>query len=351
MSDILPNEIISQILSPALKVSKHLFSDTWLESPFASISLQPPSSFANLGFETLRTNPDLGRFVKNLRVEGFGKSMLKILKNTPNISHIVLRLYLHASDSSDGLAQGLPLINPTHLTIVDEIESFPHNNRPILGWEPLISISWDDLKTLAKTAGSTLQEFTGFGFYFERTAITYSPAIFKYFVVLRSFTWQCYPSVTFGPVNEASAAALPALEFLDVKTPEILSVVCAHMRLLSLRRVAFDNGNDWDAPSALATGSLVVRVSSFCIIYIRTDLIFAFENLEGSMNEIVDVVEFLVQSAAVLDEGTKNKNRQITLEHVLPVLLDFATNEQGSQSAVKTLKEGGKETLDYVMRM
>jgi hypothetical protein len=57
-----------------------------------------------------------------------------------------------------------------------------------LGWEPLISISWDDLKTLAKTAGSTLPEFTGFGFYFERTTTTYSPAIFKYFVVLRSFT-------------------------------------------------------------------------------------------------------------------------------------------------------------------
>jgi hypothetical protein len=53
--------------------------------------------------------------------------------------------------------------------------------------------------------------------------------------------------------------------------------------------------------------------------------------------------------AAVL--GGSDKNRQITLEHVLPVLLDFATNEQGSQSAVKTLKEGGKETLDYVMRM
>lgn len=53
--------------------------------------------------------------------------MLKILKNTPNISHIVLRLYLHASDSSDGPAQGSPLINPTRLTIVDEIESFPHN--------------------------------------------------------------------------------------------------------------------------------------------------------------------------------------------------------------------------------
>jgi hypothetical protein len=61
------------------------------------------------------------------------------------------------------------------------------------------------------------------------------------------------------------------------------------------------------APSALATGSLVVRVSSFCITHTRTDLIFAFENLEGIMNEIVDVDEFLVQSAAVLGEGAKSR--------------------------------------------
>jgi hypothetical protein len=46
-----------------------------------------------------------------------------------------------------------------------------------------------------------------------------------------------------------------------------------------------------------------------------------------------------------------DKHRRRTLEHVLPALLDFTTNEQGSQSAVKTLKEGGKETLDCVMRM
>jgi hypothetical protein len=50
-----------------------------------------------------------------------------------------------------------------------------------------------------------------------------------------------------------------------------------------------------------------VRVSSFCIIYIRTDLIFAFENLEGIMNEIVDVDGFLVQSATVLGEGAKSR--------------------------------------------
>ncbi|KAJ7833251.1 hypothetical protein B0H14DRAFT_3871691 [Mycena olivaceomarginata] len=38
----------------------------------------------------------------------------------------------------------------------------------------------------------------------------------------------------------------------------------------------------------------------------------------------------------------------MTLEHLLTGLLEFATNEQGSKSVGKALKEGGKETLDRV---
>ncbi|KAJ6592831.1 hypothetical protein B0H19DRAFT_1279562 [Mycena capillaripes] len=157
MSDSLPDGIISEILSPDLHVSNCLFSDTSLESPFASISSSSSSTLlvckswlrvatpllysvviirskaqANALQATLRRNPDLGRFIRNLRVEGgFGKSMHHILKTTPNISHIVLCLHLRAADSSDGLAQGLPLINPTRLTIIDEVDLFL-NNKAVL---------------------------------------------------------------------------------------------------------------------------------------------------------------------------------------------------------------------------
>ncbi|KAJ7789783.1 hypothetical protein B0H14DRAFT_2307919, partial [Mycena olivaceomarginata] len=42
---------------------------------------------------TLRTHPDVGRFSKNLCVKGgFGKSMVQVLKSTPNIAHLVLCL-------------------------------------------------------------------------------------------------------------------------------------------------------------------------------------------------------------------------------------------------------------------
>jgi ABC-type proline/glycine betaine transport system ATPase subunit len=40
----------------------------------------------------------------------------------------------------------------------------------------------------------------------------------------------------------------------------------------------------------------------------------------------------------------------MALEHLLSGLLEFATNEQGSKSVVKALKEGGKETLDRVVQ-
>ncbi|KAJ7828567.1 hypothetical protein B0H14DRAFT_3466250 [Mycena olivaceomarginata] len=47
-------------------------------------------------------------------------------------------------------------------------------------------------------------------------------------------------------------------------------------------------------------------------------------------------------------EHRSEKNREMTLEHLLTGLLEFATNEQGSKSLGKALEEGRKETLDRV---
>lgn len=40
----------------------------------------------------------------------------------------------------------------------------------------------------------------------------------------------------------------------------------------------------------------------------------------------------------------------MTLDHLLDGLLEYATNEQGSKSVTKALKEGGKDTLDHVVK-
>lgn len=40
----------------------------------------------------------------------------------------------------------------------------------------------------------------------------------------------------------------------------------------------------------------------------------------------------------------------MTLDHLLDGLLEFATSEQGAKSVTKALKEGGKDTLDKVVK-
>ncbi|KAK7047002.1 F-box domain-containing protein, partial [Favolaschia claudopus] len=153
----LPDEIISEILSPALKVPDYKFSSLGPKSPFAKYSVSSSAALlvckAWLRVATpllynvivirskaqgraledaLRTNPDLGRFIKKLRVEGgFGSSMHTILKCATNVTDIYLSLQIHSSDSSAGLAMGLPLINPQRLIIFDDRNN-PLKNKAVL---------------------------------------------------------------------------------------------------------------------------------------------------------------------------------------------------------------------------
>ncbi|KAJ7615218.1 hypothetical protein DFH06DRAFT_1343681 [Mycena polygramma] len=142
---ILPDEILSEILSPALKVSDDLFSDTSDVSPFAkplastsaylvvcrdwlrvatpllyNVVVLRSKSQANALEKVLVKNPEFGRFIKKLRVEGgYGIAMHTILKSAPNITDIFLSLVIWSSDSTQGLCKGLPLINPRRVILVD----------------------------------------------------------------------------------------------------------------------------------------------------------------------------------------------------------------------------------------
>jgi pumilio RNA-binding family len=51
----------------------------------------------------------------------------------------------------------------------------------------------------------------------------------------------------------------------------------------------------------------------------------------------------------VLEHGSE-KHRQMTVDHLISGLLEYASNEQGSKSVTKALKEGGKETLDKMIK-
>jgi hypothetical protein len=116
----LPDEIISEILSPALHVSDDLLCDTSPASSFATygkststflfvckdwLRVSTPLLYNVVVLHskaqpkaldtTLKKNPDLGRYIKKLCVEGgFGPSMRGILKNAPNITEISISLLL-----------------------------------------------------------------------------------------------------------------------------------------------------------------------------------------------------------------------------------------------------------------
>ncbi|KAF7289073.1 hypothetical protein HMN09_01355500 [Mycena chlorophos] len=138
----LPDELISLILEPALKISEESFANNWSSaSPFATydestsaylvvckswmrvatpllygVVVLRSAAQAQALARALQGNPELGRFIKKLRVEGgFGLTMHTVLQLSPNITDLFLSLDIYATDKTDGLCKGLPLINPRRL--------------------------------------------------------------------------------------------------------------------------------------------------------------------------------------------------------------------------------------------
>ncbi|KAJ7051980.1 hypothetical protein C8F01DRAFT_1066389 [Mycena amicta] len=153
----LPDELLSEILSPALKVTDDAFSDLSDVSPFASYSestsayllvskswlrvatpllyhvvvLRSKGQAAALG-RALSQNEDLGPFIKKLRVEGgYGQPMHTILSRTPNVTDLYLYLDILSSDSTVGLCKGLCLVNPTRLIVKDDTDKPPSNKMAV----------------------------------------------------------------------------------------------------------------------------------------------------------------------------------------------------------------------------
>ncbi|KAJ6509686.1 hypothetical protein DFH09DRAFT_942372 [Mycena vulgaris] len=171
---ILPDEILSEILSPALKVPDDLFSDTSEVSPFADYSpstsayllvckdwlrVSTPLLYnvvvlrskaqANALEKVLRSNRQFGRFIKKLRVEGgYGMAMHAILKSAPNITDIVLSLSIWLSDDTLGLCKGLPLIDPHRVIVVAPVLEKPLKNKHLAALMKVLFSSihtWDKL--------------------------------------------------------------------------------------------------------------------------------------------------------------------------------------------------------------
>ncbi|KAJ7090635.1 hypothetical protein C8R44DRAFT_990653 [Mycena epipterygia] len=181
LANALPDEIISEILCPVLKIPEDIFSDTSLESPFATHAASWQScsgavllvckawlrvstpllynivvlrSKAQAGAlaAALKRNKDFGRFIMKLRVEGgFGTHMHQILKLTPNVTDIVLSSTIHSPDTTSGLVLGLPLLNPTRLILLEDTYNRLRNKSVVQLFEALanqIHTHWINLTTL-----------------------------------------------------------------------------------------------------------------------------------------------------------------------------------------------------------
>ncbi|KAJ7481424.1 hypothetical protein B0H11DRAFT_1226441 [Mycena galericulata] len=177
MADRIPYEIISEILSPLLKYSDEVFSDTsekpllthdyssstyllvcksWLRvsTPllYSVVIIRTTAQAEALG-KVLQTHPEIGLFIRKLRVEGgFGRIMHVILKCAPNIMDLFLTLFIWGKDESSGLCAGLPLINPQRIILVDGASpnAKPKKNKQVTKLLDMIIHllpKWDKLTT------------------------------------------------------------------------------------------------------------------------------------------------------------------------------------------------------------
>ncbi|KAH6909307.1 hypothetical protein BKA70DRAFT_1562155 [Coprinopsis sp. MPI-PUGE-AT-0042] len=142
----LPDEIIKEILAPALYVSDEAFSSTCAKSnPFANYELSTSTilvvckSWLRVAtpmlYETvvlrskaqaqalasaLKQNEQLGRFIRKLRVEGgYGTFVYEVLRRSSSLTDLWLSTGLWSNESIAGYLKGFQLVNPRRLIVVD----------------------------------------------------------------------------------------------------------------------------------------------------------------------------------------------------------------------------------------
>ncbi|KAJ7606201.1 hypothetical protein FB45DRAFT_950844 [Roridomyces roridus] len=140
-----PDEILHEIFSSALSVPDETFSShrsasvppEAVDEPGSSILLvckrwlriATPLLYKTVILRSrgqaqalelaLRSNPQLGLLIKQLRIEGgYGVSMYTVLRAAKNLADICVSLDLDEKDSSKGLCHGLKLISPARLVLV-----------------------------------------------------------------------------------------------------------------------------------------------------------------------------------------------------------------------------------------
>ncbi|KAF7310376.1 hypothetical protein HMN09_00579600 [Mycena chlorophos] len=171
----LPDEIISLIISPVLKISDESFMNLSPDSPFATFAqstsallvvckawlrVATPLLYGVVVIRSkaqaaalqvaLKSNPELGQLIKKLRVEGgFGAPMRHVLRAAPNVQDLLLFMALWSDDSALGICDGLDSIDPSRLILHDTHGVGPNKNNMQLSRKIASCLTcWKNLKTL-----------------------------------------------------------------------------------------------------------------------------------------------------------------------------------------------------------
>ncbi|KZV95387.1 hypothetical protein EXIGLDRAFT_766299, partial [Exidia glandulosa HHB12029] len=143
MASKLADELLKEILSPPLLVPDELFADTGAVSPFSkatysaadvlavckrwmrvatpalyqTVIIRSTAQAEALAF-ALKCNPDFGRYIKKLRIEGaFGPHLGKIAPVSPNITDFCLSLAIYSDARVTGLIKLMIYINPERVIL------------------------------------------------------------------------------------------------------------------------------------------------------------------------------------------------------------------------------------------
>ncbi|KAJ6631278.1 hypothetical protein B0H10DRAFT_1978024 [Mycena sp. CBHHK59/15] len=172
MANRLPDETISEILSPLLKFSDTTFADaspkplvsnyssstyllvcrTWcrVATPllYKTVVLRTTAQADTLG-RFLLFNNSLGLFIRKLRIEGgFGQAMRTVLEYAVNVTDLFVSLSIWSFDNVAGLCNGLLLINPRRVIVADE--TFKTNKQATRIVEALVDLipKWGNLEII-----------------------------------------------------------------------------------------------------------------------------------------------------------------------------------------------------------
>jgi hypothetical protein len=145
MYSFLPDELLKEILAPALQVPDESFACSNGRSPFSNytpttsgyllvckdwLRVATPLLYSVVVLRSkaqiqaleasIHNTPILGTFIKKLRIEsGYCGSLSLIIKNSPNLTDLCLSLEVYSSDVVSGICNAFGWIKPARLIIYD----------------------------------------------------------------------------------------------------------------------------------------------------------------------------------------------------------------------------------------